>query len=89
MSDEVVKRLDRANELLTALASAALGPVLEVELKDPKSAELYRRTGGELSVDALARKIGISVGTISHKWQRWERLGLLTKSKNRYRKVLQ
>jgi len=85
---EVAQLLRRTNELLTSLAASALRPVLEEELEDSRSEQLYKLTGGELPVAAISKRIGLAAGTISETWQRWERRGLLVKEGKRYRKVL-
>ena len=63
MNDEsrVAALVQRSNELLTVLAKAALGGILENELADPKKRKLYDLTGGPLPVKAIAAKVGISV----------------------------
>jgi hypothetical protein len=87
-SQELIRLLQRTNELLTSLALHALGPALDEELGKPKLEQLYRLTGGELPVKAISKRIGIAAGVISETWQRWERRGLLVKDGHRYRKVL-
>jgi hypothetical protein len=78
----------RTNELLTVLAKAQLEPLVKEETQSPQRRELYRLTGRSLSVKQLSTKVGLSVGTISTIWQRWENLGLLIKDGQRYRRVL-
>ena len=45
-------------------------------------------TGRDLSVKQISTKVGMSTGTISRTWQRWEQLGILVKEKGQYRRVL-
>jgi Fic family protein len=78
----------RTNELLTVLAKSTMAPVLREELRDQQRKELYRLTGGSLSVTEISKKLKLSVGTISNTWQRWEELGLLAKAGKRYRRLL-
>ena len=90
MVDEgkTVPLLERTNELLEVLVKLQLGDVLKNELSDPKKRQLYELTGCSLAVKAIAAKVGISAGSISGYWQRWEQLGLLIKDGKSYRKVL-
>ena len=87
-NDDLARLLRRTNELLTSIAASTLRPVLEEELDDSKSEQLYKLTGGDLPVAAISKKLGMAAGTISGTWQRWQRRGLLVKRGKRYRKVL-
>ncbi len=80
--------VQRTNELLTILAKVALAPLLREELDSPQRKELYRLTGTDLPVRDMAKRLGLSVGTISNTWQRWEELGLLVKDGKSYRRLL-
>ena len=86
-NDEVLQVLRRNNELLTLIAKAALAPILEKEIAEPKHRQLYELTGNE-TVSAIAKKLGMGAGTISGLWQRWEEIGLLVKDGKRYRRTL-
>lgn len=84
---DIVARLRRIEDLLTALVKSKLTSVIEQELSDPKMKKLYELTG-ECTVRELKKKTGFAIGTISRIWQRWENLGLIVKDGKRYRKVV-
>ena len=86
--DRILKLLKRGNELLTILAKGALSDVLRKETANAKSRALYQLTQGDLPVTAISKRVGLSVGTISRTWQRWEEQGLLIKDGKRYRRAL-
>jgi hypothetical protein len=88
MTGDVVPLIRRTNELLAVLVRNVLAPVLREELRTPQRKELYRLTGSDLPVKELAKRLGISVGSISGVWRRWEELGLLVKDGQRYRRIL-
>jgi hypothetical protein len=85
--DPVVDRLDRIETWLSVLVKIQLGPVLDRETSDPRAAQLYALTG-EVPAKDIAKKLKCSMTTVSESWKRWERLGLLERDGNRYRKVL-
>jgi Fic family protein len=87
-AEKVITLLERTNELVEVLVRAAMEPKLRGELATEKSRELYKLTGGTLPVKGIAARLGLSVGTISRTWQRWEELGLLVKDGKRYRRLL-
>ena len=89
MSDlgEVAALLARTNELLTVLAKSQLRATLDHELGDPKRKRLYEMTGKKLSVKQISAKVGMSTGTISGTWKRWEQMGFLVKEKGQYRRI--
>jgi transposase len=62
-------------------------PVLQVELADPRMAELYDLTG-TYSQREIKKKLNMSATTISEAWKRWERLGLLVREGQEYRRVV-
>ena len=84
---EILERLKRIEELLSALAKVALSATAEAHLSDPKHRTIYENVD-RLSYAQLAKKTGFSTGKISGLCQDWERLGLLIKSGNKYRRLL-
>lgn len=84
---DIVARLRRIEDLLTALVKSKLTSVIEQELSDPKMKKLYELTG-ECTVRELSKETGFSIATISRVWQRWENLGLIVKEGKKYRKLL-
>jgi len=83
---DVAALIRRTNELLTVLAKTQLSAVIESELADAVKRKLYEYTGS-LGVKALTTKVGMSAGTISGHWKRWEQLGLLVKEGQSYRRL--
>jgi hypothetical protein len=79
--------LGRLEELLTALARAALQETLKNILKDKKNKIVYENTG-KLSVKELAKSTGFSAGKISGLWQEWEQAGLLIKKGKYYKRII-
>ena len=79
--------LGRIEDLLTALARAALQETLKNALKDKKNRIVYENTG-ELSVKELAKRTGFSAGKISGLWQEWEQAGLLIKKGKYYKRIV-
>lgn len=69
------------------IARVALRPVLEEQLKDPVGRTVYEGTG-EKTVREIATAAGVSISTVSQRWQRWEELGLVVKDGPRYRRTL-
>ena len=88
-TNDVSALLNRTNELLAILVKSQLAPALERELARAEHRKLYDLTGGDLPVNQIAAKIGLSAGTISALWNRWEELGLLIKTGKRYRRVFE
>ena len=86
-STEVVKKLNRIEQLLVLLAKAYLAPVLQKELADPRMLQLYELTGTHGQRE-IKKKLNMSANTISDAWKRWEQLGLLTREGQEYHKVL-
>jgi hypothetical protein len=86
-TDNVAALLARTNELLTTIAKVQLAKVIDDEFSEPKKRQLYGLTGGEMTRDQLVKKLGMSAGTISGVWQRWEQLGLVIKDGKQFRKV--
>jgi len=89
MSDlsEVVKKLNRIEQLLVLVTRAHLAPVFEKEFADPRMFQLYELTGTHGQRE-IKKKLNMSANTISDAWKRWEQLGLLTREGQEYRKVL-
>lgn len=87
-NDSIVPLIKRTNELLEVLVKLQLGDVLQDELSEPKKRKLYELTGGSLARPAISTKVGMSGGSISGHWKRWEELGLLIKDGKSYKKVL-
>jgi hypothetical protein len=86
---EVIPLLTQANTLLKAIAKVQLGPVLERELSDKKRQMLYAMTGKSIPIAQISRKVGMSTGSISGSWKRWEFVGLLSKEGGQYKKVIE
>jgi DNA-binding MarR family transcriptional regulator len=84
---EEIRILKRLEELLTLLAKTALSERL-AEIYDDKQHRLLFEKVGQMPVTDLAKKTGLSAGTISGLWQRWEQAGLLIKEGKQYRRVL-
>jgi hypothetical protein len=79
--------LGRIEDLLTALARAALHETLRNAVKDKKNRIVYENTG-ELSVKEIAKRTGFSAGKISGLWQEWEQAGLLIKKGKYYKRII-
>jgi hypothetical protein len=86
-SSQIIASLHRLEASLEILIKTQLAPVAEVEFAKEKMTALYEQTG-HAPVPEIKKKLRISANTISDTWKRWERLGLLAKDGNRYRKVL-
>jgi DNA-binding MarR family transcriptional regulator len=84
---EVLKSLNRIEQLLVLLTKAYLAPVLQKEFADPRMLQLYELTGTHGQRE-IKKKLNMSANTISDAWKRWERLGLLTREGQEYRRVL-
>lgn len=88
MTDDVAGLLVRTNELLEILVKAELRAVMSTELADPKKRKLYGLTG-RAPVRELAQQLGMSTGTVSLTWQKWEEIGLLVKRNGKYRRTFE
>jgi len=86
-NDEILASLSRLEASLEILIKAQLAPVEKAEIGNEKMAALYELTGSATQPE-IKKKLRMSANTISDTWKRWERLGLLVKDGNRYRKVL-
>ncbi len=86
-NDQIISLLERNNDLLTVLAKAQLSDALEDELGNAKHRKLYELTGKNIAVTKIASQIGVSTGSISRTWQRWERMGILAKEGGQYRRI--
>jgi Fic family protein len=84
---EELKVLKRIEALLEVIAKQQLRQVIAENLTTPQMRTLYDLTGTE-SVQSLVKKTGLSAGTISRTWQKWEEGGLLKKDGKRYRKAV-
>lgn len=84
---EEVRLLRRLEELLSLIPRATLAGRLDEILRDKSHRLLYQETG-RIPVKELAKKTGLSTGTISSLWQKWEQTGLIVKEGKQYRKVL-
>lgn len=84
---DIVERLRRIEDLLTALVHMRLSSVMEQELSDPEMKKLYELTG-ERTARELSKETGFSIATISRAWQRWENLSFIVKDGRKYRKIL-
>ncbi|HEY2934408.1 MAG TPA: helix-turn-helix domain-containing protein [Acidobacteriota bacterium] len=82
-----VQALRRIEELLALIARTVLSDRLDEILSDRNHRLLLEETG-KLPVSQLAKKTGLSTGTISRLWQKWEQIGLLVKDGKQYRRVL-
>lgn len=89
MTSDLSDQLARTNELLGILVKVQLRDVISVELADAKKRKLYDLTGGALSVKQLSQQLGMSTGTISQTWQKWDEVGLLVKHGSKYRRTLE
>lgn len=87
--NDVVALLQRMNELLTILVKTQRTPVLVREIVKPEHLKRYEMNGGDLSVSKIAENIGLSSGTISGLWNRWEQAGLLIMTAQRYKRVFE
>lgn len=84
---EELKTLQRIAELLETIARQQLASVFSEHVSTPKLKQLYELTGVE-PVESLSKKVGLSTGSISQTWQKWEAVGLLKRDGKRYRKVI-
>lgn len=85
---EIIRLLERSNQLVEMILRVSLRPVVEAEFTDPKAKALYDLTDTKTARSEIAKRLKMSSKTISQYWQRWETLGLLTKDGKSYRKVL-
>jgi len=85
--DKVLQALQRIEGWLAILAKAQLAPIANAELADPKMAQLYKLTGVATQRE-IKKKLNVSADTISDAWNRWERMGLVVRDGQQYRKVL-
>ena len=85
--ERILTSLARIEDKLGTLVKVSLRPIFESELSDPKMAKLYDLTGRK-SASELTKTLSCSASTVSSTWQRWERMGLIVKEGNQYRKVL-
>ena len=79
--------MDRIEALLTALVKLQVGPILQDELKDDTNRQLYELTG-KATRREIQKKLKVSPGRISATWQRWERLGIMVKDGQTYRRTV-
>ncbi len=86
MSNEE-QTLQRIEVLLKLIAKNLLSDKIEEIVKDRQRRIVYENTGIH-SQPELVKKTGLSAGTISNLWQKWETMGLLAKDGNRYRRIL-
>lgn len=86
MNDDILESLKRIEQSLSVLVRAQLGPILQKELADKRMAELWDLTG-RATQRQVKTSLNMSANTISAAWQRWERLGLLVKNGNEYRRA--
>jgi hypothetical protein len=77
----------RIIELLETLVKIQLSPLLSTELRNSKMKKLYEMTGNH-SVKDLHNILGISAGSISSIWQKWEILGIIKKDGKFYKKIV-
>ncbi len=84
---EVVRKLDRIEQLLVLVTKAQLASLLKEEFSDPRMARLYQLTGSHGQRE-IKKELNMSANTISEAWKRWETLGLLVKDGKEYRRVL-
>jgi len=84
---EVIKKLNRIEQLLVLLAKAHLASMLREEFVDARMAQLYELTGTHGQRETKKR-LNMSANTISEAWQRWEQMGLLTRDGKEYRRVI-
>jgi DNA-binding MarR family transcriptional regulator len=86
ISDELMT-LKRIEELLALIARAMLAERLDEIMSDKSHRALYNATG-RIPRNQLAKRTGMSAGTISGVWKKWEQIGLIVKDGKQYRKVL-
>jgi DNA-binding MarR family transcriptional regulator len=86
-SAEILNKLARLEQLLLLLTRTQLEPVLQKEFADPKMRKLYDLTGTHGQRE-IKKELNMSANTISDAWKRWERMGLLVKEGQEYRKVI-
>ena len=84
---EVVKHLNRIEQLLVLMTKAQLASVFQKEFADPRMLQLYELTGTHGQRE-IKKRLNMSANTISDAWKRWEQIGLLTRERQEYRKVL-
>ncbi|MCH8151782.1 MAG: hypothetical protein IH830_05360 [Planctomycetes bacterium] len=84
---DILASLRRIEDLLRTITKAQLAPIIQRELCDDKTQQLYELTGTMAQKD-ICKALSRSASTVSDTWKRWERLGLLTKDRGHYRKVL-
>lgn len=86
-TEEILQALHRIEGWLAILAKTQLAPIANAELAEPKMAQLFKLTGIATQRE-IKKKLNISADTISDAWNRWERMGLVVREGNQYRKVL-
>lgn len=79
--------LRRIEGLLTTLVRLQTGPILEAQLKSDFERDLYALTG-EKTHREIQRQLKVGPNRISDTWKRWERLGLVTRDGQSYRRTV-
>jgi len=83
---KVLASIQNIEKLLTVLVKNQLADAIEKELSNNNKKKLYQWTG-KYGVKEIAQKLNCSYGWISGVWKDWERLGLIIKVGNKYRKI--
>lgn len=78
----------RIEQLLGGLLRATVRQELATIQKDKKLSKLFDLTGGTGSIAKISGQVGLSTGTISGVWQRWEKAGLLARDGRSYKKLV-
>lgn len=86
-TNDVLTALKRIEELLLVIAKTGLAERLSEIFEDKQHRFIFENVG-RLPVKILAKKSGLSAGTISNLWRHWEQSGLLVKDGKQYRRVI-
>ncbi len=78
--------LQNIERLLKFIVKQQLAQIFKEQLVDPKHLEIYQMTGNN-PIREISEKTGISSGSISGLWQKWEELGIIEKDGKTYRKI--
>jgi hypothetical protein len=86
--NDLLSTAKRIESLLEILTKQALRDSFDAELADPVAASVYDLTGERTARD-IAVHTGLGIASISRLWTRWERLGIVVKDGQRYRKTFE
>lgn len=78
--------LSRIENYLRIIVKDIIDNKVEKYITDPKEKKVYEMTGNAIRED-IVKQTGISAGTISSLWVKWEAKGLIIKDGKIFKKV--